>query len=89
MPKRLTDQWALSSLCARTDRPYIVCDRCGHLWSVWVEPTVCGDCDSKVLWAFPSLPEALTHSRMIRERLPRPDFDPRVDYPERYTDGPV
>lgn len=20
---------------------------------------------------------------------PRPDFDPKVDYPERYTDGPI
>ena len=20
---------------------------------------------------------------------PRPDFDPRIDYPERYTDGPI
>ncbi len=23
-----------------------------------------------------------------RLRLPRPDFDPRIDYPERYGDGP-
>jgi len=20
---------------------------------------------------------------------PRPDYDPRIDYPERYTDGPI
>ncbi len=26
--------------------------------------------------------------RAARAR-PRPDFDPRIDYPERYTDGPV
>jgi hypothetical protein len=24
-----------------------------------------------------------------RKAEPRPDFDPHLDYPERYTDGPV
>ena len=80
---------ALSSQGARTDRPYIVCDRCGHLWSVWVEPAVCGDCDSRKLWFFPTVDAAVTRSRLVRERLPKPDFDSHVDYPERFTDGPV
>src|SRR4029077_11015318 len=81
----VTDR-VLSSQGARTDRPYVVCDRCGHLWSVWVEPTVYGDCDSRKLWFFPTVAEAVSRSRLIR---PQPDFDPHLDYPERYTDGPV
>ena len=69
----------------RIEKPYVVCDRCGHLWSVWVEPMVCGDCDSRKLWFFPTVDQAVTRSRLIRERLPKPDFDPQLDYPERYA----
>ncbi len=29
------------------------------------------------------------HADRISSGRPAPDFDPRVDYPERFTDGPI
>jgi len=52
----------------RTDRPYIVCDSCGHLWSVWLQPTTCGTCGSTALWAFPTQSRAVERSRLVRGR---------------------
>ena len=55
----------------RTDRPYIVCDSCGHLWAVWFKPTrntTCQTCESTALWAFPTKDAALQQSRLVRGR---------------------
>lgn len=32
---------------------------------------------------------SLAEWESLQRRRPRPDFDPRVDYPERFTDGPI
>jgi hypothetical protein len=53
----------------RTDRPYVVCDTCGHMWSVWVEPAECENCSHDALWAFPTVDAALAQSRLVRDRL--------------------
>ena len=52
----------------RTDRPYIACDSCGHLWTVWNPPTVCGVCGSTALWMFPTRDRAVERSRLVRGR---------------------
>jgi DNA-directed RNA polymerase subunit RPC12/RpoP len=52
----------------RTDRPYIACDSCGHLWTVWNEPTACDVCGSKALWMFPTRDRAVERSRLVRGR---------------------
>lgn len=44
---------------AELERPYMVCDRCGHVWCAAVEvPSRCEGCGHGVLWSFPSLEEA-------------------------------
>jgi len=55
----------------RTDRPYIACDSCGHLWAVWRKPTddtTCEMCGSKALWEFPTKDAAVRQSRLVRGR---------------------
>jgi hypothetical protein len=34
-------------------------------------------------------PSASLEEETTPARRPRPDYDPRVDWPERYTDGPI
>lgn len=51
------------------DRPYIVCDRCGHQWTAAVEePRECENCGSTALWAFPDPDAADGHSQHVVER---------------------
>lgn len=54
------------------ERPYIVCDHCGHTWeSPHEEPRTCEACNHAALWAFPNLTAAEDHSQFVvdgRER---------------------
>jgi rRNA maturation endonuclease Nob1 len=52
----------------RTDCPYIVCDSCGHLWTVWNPPTVCDVCGSTALWTLATPQTAIERSRLVRGR---------------------
>jgi hypothetical protein len=51
------------------ERPYIVCDRCGHQWKAeHEEPRKCENCASEALWAFPAYDAADLHSERVVER---------------------
>jgi uncharacterized Zn finger protein len=51
------------------ERPYIVCDRCGHQVMAQVEkPRECENCGSVALWAFPNAEAADVHSQRVVER---------------------
>ena len=53
---------------------------------------ICGQCWYKLEPALDTWLKQTQAAREIREerrRRPRPDYDPHVDYPERFTDGPI
>jgi hypothetical protein len=70
----------------RHPEPHFTCDLCGRVaWCRLVDTGggVAFACPSCVPW-----PGHCTCGFVVSSR-PRPDFDPRIDYPERYTDGPI